>query len=76
MVLSYLIQRYAVINARIISAQVQQAAFQVSRKQIFNAKGRKNVCKKTDYKGLATLVLIILFYRCETWSLPRTLDNI
>ena len=53
------------IEARIRSAQ---GAFQSIRIQFFSAKGIKNVHKKTAYEGL---VLSILLYGCETWSLTK-----
>ena len=53
------------IEERIRSAQ---GAFQSIRIQFFSAKGIKNVHKKTAYEGL---VLSILLYGCETWSLTK-----
>ena len=63
--LAYNLKDNCEIDARIRSAQ---GAFQAIRKQFFSAKGIKNVHKKTAYEGL---VLSILLYGCETWSLPK-----
>ena len=62
--LAYNLKDNSEIDARIRSAQ---GAFQAIRKQ-FSAKGIKNVHKKTAYEGL---VLSILLYGYETWSLPK-----
>jgi hypothetical protein len=53
------------IECRIKSAQ---RAFSAIRKQFFSAKGIKNSHKKTAYEGL---ILSILLYGCETWSLTK-----
>ena len=63
--LAYNLKDNSEIDARITSAQ---GAFQAIRKHFFSAKGIKNVHKKTAYEGL---VLSILLYGCETWSLPK-----
>ena len=57
------------IELRIKSAQ---GAFSAIRKQFFSAKGIKNSHKKTAYEGL---ILSILLYGCETWSLPKRIMN-
>ena len=57
------------IELKIKSAQ---GAFSAIRKQFFSAKGIKNSHKKTAYEGL---ILSILLYGCETWSLPKRIMN-
>ena len=64
-ILAYNLKDDDEIEARIRSAQ---GAFQSIRIQFFSAKGIKNVHKKTAYEGL---VLSILLYGCETWSLTK-----
>ena len=55
------------VELRIKSAQ---SAFSAIRTQFFSAKGIKNAHKKTAYEGL---ILSILLYGCESWSLPKSL---
>jgi hypothetical protein len=57
------------VELRIKSAQ---GAFSAIRKQFFSAKGINNTHKKTAYEGL---ILSILLYGCETFSLPKQLLN-
>ena len=57
------------VGLRIKSAQ---GAFSAIRKQFFSAKGINNKHKKTAYEGL---ILSILLYGCETWSLPKQVLN-
>jgi hypothetical protein len=57
------------VGLRIKSAQ---GAFSAIRKQFFSAKGINNTHKKTAYEGL---ILSILLYGCETWSLPKQVLN-
>jgi hypothetical protein len=57
------------VELRIKSAQ---GAFSAIRTQFFSAKGIKNSHKKTAYEGL---ILSILLYGCESWSLPKLLLN-
>ncbi len=45
-----------------------QGSFSAIRKQFFSAQGIKNSHKKTAYEGL---ILSILLYGCETWSLTK-----
>ena len=63
-ILAYNLKDDDEIEARISA----QGAFQSIRIQFFSAKGIKNVHKKTAYEGL---VLSILLYGCETWSLTK-----
>ena len=57
------------VELRIKSAQ---GAFSAIRTQFFSAKGIRNAHKKTAYEGL---ILSILLYGCESWSLPKLLLN-
>jgi hypothetical protein len=57
------------VELRIKSAQ---GAFSAIRTQFFSAKGIKNSHKKTAYEGL---ILSILLFGCESWSLPKLLLN-
>ena len=57
------------VELRIKSAQ---GAFSAIRKQFFSAKGINNTHKKIAYEGL---ILSILLYGCETWSLPKQVLN-
>jgi hypothetical protein len=63
--LAYNLKDNNAIDCRIKSAQ---GAFSAIRKQFFSAKGIKNSHKKTAYEGL---ILSILLYGCETWSLTK-----
>jgi hypothetical protein len=63
--LAYDLKDNDAIECRIKSAQ---GAFSAIRKQFFSAKGIKNSHKKTAYEGL---ILSILLYGCETWSLTK-----
>jgi hypothetical protein len=63
--LAYDLKDNEAIECRIKSAQ---GAFSAIRKQFFSAKGIKNSHKKTAYEGL---ILSILLYGCETWSLTK-----
>ncbi len=48
--------------------KIAQGAFSTIRKHFFSAVGTKNSHKKTAYEGL---ILSILLYGCETWSLTK-----
>ena len=57
------------VELRIKSAQ---GAFSAIRKQFFSTKGIKNAHKKTAYE---CVILSILLYGCERWSMCRTVCN-
>ena len=57
------------VELRIKSAQRVFSAIS-SWTQFFSANGIRNVHKKIAYEGL---ILIILLYGCESWSLPKLL---
>jgi hypothetical protein len=55
-----------------LGIKIAQGAFSAIRTQFFSTKGIKNSHKKTAYRGL---ILSILLYGCESWSLPKLLLN-